>query len=128
VYGLQGTSKLQTVCAVLSAREITHAVVKSRECLSLRHLLSKIYTACVATLYTEGDERAEELYHSRTDSVNALYVNLQKLLQGRHEKLVLVLDGIDKQKGVNPTTLPALARLGDLVGTIEYRLQCDAEI
>jgi hypothetical protein len=115
VYGLQGTGKLHTVSSVLSARELPHAIVKSRECLSLRHLLSKIHTACIGAVYEEGEEAADEAYEHRTDSVNALSVNLQRLLRGRDRKLVLVLDGVDKQRGLNPTTLPALVRLSDIV-------------
>ncbi len=128
VHGLQGTSKLRTVCSVLATREIIHTVVKSRECLSLRHLLSKIHTACIAVIYEGGNERAEEAFDSRTDSVNALGVNLQRLLQGRDEKLVLVLDGIDKQRGRNPNTLPALARLSDIVCAIATVLRHDADL
>jgi hypothetical protein len=115
VYGLQGTGKLHTVSSVLSAREFPHATVKSQECHSLRHLLSKIHTACIGAVYEEGDGAADEAYERRTDSVNSLNVNLQRLLQGRDRKLVLVLDGIDKQRGLNPNTLPALARLSDIV-------------
>lgn len=33
-----------------------------------------------------------------------------------HKKLVLVFDGIDRQKDAPPTLLPALARLGEIVG------------
>ena len=42
-------------------------------------------------------------------------MNLERLVLGRDEKLVVVLDGIDKQRGLNPHTLPALARLSDIV-------------
>lgn len=55
------------------------------------------------------------MYGSRTDSVNALGVNLQRLFQDQDEKLVLVLVGIDKQRGLNHNTLSALARLSDVV-------------
>jgi hypothetical protein len=115
VYGLQDTGKLHTVSSVLSARGFPHAIVKSQECLSLRHLLSKIHTACIGAVYEEGEEAADDAYERRTDSVNALSVNLQRLLRGRDRKLVLVLDGIDKQRGLNAIILPALARLSDIV-------------
>ncbi|ERF76645.1 hypothetical protein EPUS_04465 [Endocarpon pusillum Z07020] len=115
VYGLQGTGRLHTVCAVLSARKINHAVVRSRECLSLRHLLSKIHTACIDAVYHGGDKGAEDAYERRTESVNALCVSLQRLLQGRDDKLVVVLEGIDHQRGLSPNTLPALARLTEIV-------------
>ncbi|KAF7503787.1 hypothetical protein GJ744_003279 [Endocarpon pusillum] len=115
VYGIQGTGRLHTVCAVLSARKINHAVVRSRECLSLRHLLCKIHTACINALYQGGDKSAKEAYERRTESVNALCVSLQRLLQGRDDKLVVVLEGIDKQRGLGANTLPALARLTEIV-------------
>lgn len=121
VYGLQGTGKLLTVRSVLEARQNTHAVVKSRECLSLRHLLSKIYTACVTAVCQGEDDGAEEAYNSRSETVNALCVNLQRLLQGKGKDVVLVLEGLDKQRGLNPNTLPALARLSDIVCTMADR-------
>ncbi len=127
VHGFQGTGKLTTVLSVLAARQLTHAVIKSRECLSLRHLLSKILAACLATIYPVEDEGAESDYESRCESVNALGMHLQRLLQGRHEKLVIVLDGIDKQRGLHPHTLPALARLSDIVSVLEELESCSAE-
>jgi origin recognition complex subunit 5 len=105
----------------LSARRITHAVVKSRECLSLRHLLSNIYHACLFAT-NPGEDDAANARGSRCDSVNALSANLQELLHEREEKVVLVLDGIDKQRGLYPSILPALARLGDIACAAAYHL------
>ena len=53
--------------------------------------------------------------YNRVDSLNGLAVSLQKILQDFDQKLVLVLDGIDRQRGSSATLLPALARLGDTV-------------
>jgi origin recognition complex subunit 5 len=53
--------------------------------------------------------------YDRVDSLNGLTVGLQKLFQNYDQKLVLVLDGIDRQRGASPTLLPALTRLGDAV-------------
>lgn len=80
--------------------------------------MSKIHVACIDAIHCGGTEGADLAYESRTDSVNALSVNLQRLLQGHHEKLILVLDGIDRQRGLNNNTLPALARLSDVVCSI----------
>lgn len=66
-------------------------------------------------VYHGGDENAKDVYEKQTESVNALCVKLQRLLQGRVKKLVLVLEGIDKQRGLNPNTLPAVARLSEIV-------------
>ena len=115
-YGLEETDKLKCIVSVLEARNRTHALVKCQDCLSQRHLLSKIYASCVVAL---GEaERIEE--YGKIDTLNSLVVNLQKLFEktakdGQYEKLVLVLDAIDEQRGGSATLLPALARLPDLM-------------
>lgn len=64
----------------------------------------------------KGTGQAEVLEQcDRVDSLNGLAVGLQRLLQDYKQKLVLVLDGIDRQRGASSTMLPALARLGDAV-------------
>lgn len=145
IYGLQGTGKLHTLSSVLRARGLRFVVVRSRECVSLRHFLERVWAGCVGAVCSEGrgdggedgdgegggGEGAGEHYERRSDSVNALTVNLQRLLQGRwgeeggigkgsgsgsgRGRLVLVLDGVDRQRGMGLNTLPALARLGDVV-------------
>jgi origin recognition complex subunit 5 len=55
--------------------------------------------------------------YARTDSLSVLVVHLQKLLEGRAGKFVLVFDGIDKQREAPPTLLPALARIGEIVSS-----------
>ena len=111
VYGLEATGKNAAVERVLYARQIPSATVKCTDCLSLRHLVSKIFVACVKAT---GRLEALEQY-DRVDSLNGLAVSLQKLFQNYDQKLVLVLDGIDRQRGGSATLLPALARLGDAV-------------
>ena len=44
-------------------------------------------------------------------------VELQRLLEGRG-KHILVFDGIDRQREVAPTLLPAIARLGETVSLL----------
>jgi len=59
----------------------------------------------------------------RTENLSALLVHLQRLLNegsgsginGQTSKLVLVFDGIDKQRDAPPTLIPALARLSEIV-------------
>jgi origin recognition complex subunit 5 len=61
-----------------------------------------------------GETQTVEQYE-KIDSINALVSGLQRLWRGREERFVLVLDGIDKQRGASSTLLPALARVGDVV-------------
>ena len=93
-------------------------IIKCRECLSQRHLLPKIFAAGLRALDAEGE--AEQ--YDRIDSINALVVNLEKLFRKRNERMMVVLDAIDKQRGAGATLLPALARLGDLVGAFRRSL------
>lgn len=88
-------------------------MVRSKDCLSQRHLLSKIFATCVHVL---GRQSQVEQY-DKIDSLNALLGNLRKLFEqaGERERLVLVLEDIDKQKQAGSALLPALARLGDQV-------------
>lgn len=79
-------------------------------------------------MYHGADAGAEDAYERRTESVNALCVNLQRLLHGRAEKLVLVLEGIDKQRGRNLNTLPALSRLSEIVHAKVTRQKRNANV
>lgn len=92
-------------------RSLTYAIVKGRECLSQRHLLGKIFAACIQAL---GQQEGLE-YYDKVDSLNALSANLQRLFKKTHQNLVLVLDAFDEVKGAGSTMLPALGRLGDMV-------------
>jgi len=104
---------LAVVNSVLKARNLNSVVLRSKDCLSQRHLLSKIFATCVHAL---GQQSQIEQY-DRVDGLNALLGNLRKLFEraGDGERLVLVLEDIDKQKQPGLTLLPALARLGDQV-------------
>jgi origin recognition complex subunit 5 len=115
-YGLEGTGKLKCITSVLEARARTHAVVKCADCLSQRHLLSKIFAACIVAL---GEAEHVEKY-GKIDKLNSLVVNLQRLFEstadgGQFRKLVLVLNGIDEQRGGTATLLPMLGRLPGLM-------------
>lgn len=111
VYGLECTGKNAAVGAVLCDRQIPSATVRCADCLSVRHLSAKIYVSCVKAV-----RQLEALdQHDRVESLNGLVVGLQKLLGNYGQRLVLVLDGIDRQRGATPTMLPVMARLGDTV-------------
>ena len=135
--GLDQSSKLQVITSCLAVRNFRSAIIKVRDCLSQRHLLSKIFAACVDALArqdevdrgTDNDgvdvqQLIEEGRYDRVDGINALVNNLRRLfeldarksgMEAPRTKLVLILDGIDRLRGASTTLLPALARLGDLV-------------
>ncbi|KIW79687.1 hypothetical protein Z517_06301 [Fonsecaea pedrosoi CBS 271.37] len=125
-YGLESTSKTTAIVEVLRWREIPHGIVKSRECLSQRHLLSKIFAVCVAALGREqgqGQENQTGQQFDRTDSINALVGNLRRLFErvvvdsksNQKNKFVAVIEDADALRQPGPTLLPALARLGDVI-------------
>jgi len=114
-YGTEDTYKLETIEAALKAQEVEYVVVHCQECLNQRHLLSKIFARCV----TIHEQEEDLVRHDRVDGINALASNLRRLFQRRTKQLVMVVVGVDQQRGATPTLFPALARLGDLVQTIK---------
>ena len=50
----------------------------------------------------------------RCESISAFVVQLQHMI-ARCGKVILVFDGIDRQRDAAPTLLPAIARLGEVV-------------
>ncbi|KIW46082.1 uncharacterized protein PV06_01773 [Exophiala oligosperma] len=110
--GLENTSKTEIILNILEKANVQHALIRGRECLTQRHLLSKIFAACIAGL--EQESHLEQ--YDRVDSINALLGNLRRLSErDRERKFVVVIEAIDKLKQAGPTLLPALARLGDQV-------------
>ncbi len=107
---------LEVITVVLEARQICHTVVRCRESLSQRHLLSKIFAACLTAL----DLEAEAGQYDRLDSINALAVNLEKVCRKQAKRIVLVLDELEEPRGAVPTLFPSLARLGHLVYAIRF--------
>lgn len=116
-YGPEDAAKLDTIRYVLNDQGLGNVTVNCRECLSQRHLLTKIFGQCVEALGLQ--ELLEDTRFDRIDSINALVGNLKKLLTGRQKKLVLVLEGADQQRGATATLFPAIARLSDVVGAIK---------
>lgn len=113
-HGLTATGKSSLVRSYLSLSGLPHSIIDSRECITGRHLLERTITSCLDALDEYDDVQLDRKPYSRTENLNALVTNLQRLLEGRG-KFVLVLDGIDKQREAPPTLLPALARFGETV-------------
>lgn len=108
--------------------------MRSTECITGRHLLTKILWATLEALGRKAEW--EGFGKGRCEHVSALAVLLGSLLdgsarrgeedqgegQGGEDRFVLVLDGVDRQREAPGTLLPALARLGDMVSSILFVL------
>ncbi|KAF9886653.1 hypothetical protein FE257_011293 [Aspergillus nanangensis] len=118
VHGISATCKSTIVRAVLSALNLPHGIVRSPECITGRHLLTKILWA---TLEALGKQHEWERFgKGRCEHVSSLAVLLAECLgvtagEEPVEKFVLVLDGIDKQREAPQTLLAALTRLGEVI-------------
>lgn len=115
--GISATCKTTILRAVLSTIGVPHAYVRSSECITGRHLLTKILWNTLAALGQK--EEWEKAGKGRCEHVSGLAVLLEECLQmrpqGRTDKFVLVLDEIDRQREAPATLLAALARLGEIV-------------
>ncbi|KAL8687470.1 MAG: hypothetical protein Q9218_006362 [Villophora microphyllina] len=109
LHGPEATGKTLTINALLQAIETPSAHVRSKECITTRHLLERTLSEIQTAL---GD--AARPIDGRCESISAFVVQLQRLLEGQ-QKFVLVFDNIDRQREAAPTLLPALARLGEIV-------------
>ncbi|KAH9843437.1 Origin recognition complex subunit 5 [Teratosphaeria destructans] len=114
VYGPSATGKTAVTRAYLEASGLKFAFINCSECVTGRHLLEK--TVAEVHRVLQEDKGTPE-YMGRCENMAALTVHLQRLLE-KQSKLVLVLDGIDKQREAPPTLLPALARLGEIIPTL----------
>ena len=103
-----------TIKAILEGLGTFHAIVRSQECITSRHLLERAFKACIDAVKKHDDALPSEALEAKCENVSALAVQLQRLLEGR-EKFVLVFDGIDHQREAPPTLLPALGRMGEMV-------------
>lgn len=117
MHGVSATCKTTIIRGVLSTLEVPHAFVRSSECITARHLLTKILWN---TLEALGQKDEWEKYgKGRCEHVSTLAVLLEECLAARAEgqrgKFVLVLDEIDRQREAPQTLLSALARLGEIV-------------
>ena len=121
VHGLEATGKSTVVMSLLDAVGVPHAVIKSQECITARHLLERTVSSCEDALAAKAAADGEQMSRQglgRCESLSVLAVHLQKLLEGR-SNFVLVFDGIDRQREAPPTLLQGLARLGDFVSLID---------
>ncbi|OBT94363.1 hypothetical protein VE01_07696 [Pseudogymnoascus verrucosus] len=118
VYGLAATGKSAVISGVLDALStgdaageegaLRYAIVRSKECITGRHLLER--TVCAVAAAVDWEEGA-----GRCENLAQLAVLLGKMLEGREGRFVLVFDGVDKQRDAPPTLVPALARLGEVI-------------
>ncbi|KAJ5336719.1 hypothetical protein MYU51_005811 [Penicillium brevicompactum] len=120
INGISATCKSTILRAVLSTIQVPHAFVRSSECITGRHLLTKILWN---TLEAVGlKEEWEKAGKGRCDHVSGLSVLLEECLQpqpnAQGRKFVLVLDEIDRQREASPTLLSALARLGEIIPSL----------
>ena len=113
LHGAEATGKTLTVKAVLQSLHTPSTTIQSKECITTRYMLERtlasVQTALerdVSSTVISGDGKCE--------SISVFVFQLQRLLEGR-ERFILVFDGIDCQREAEPTLLPAIARLGELV-------------
>ncbi|MCJ1224201.1 hypothetical protein MMC12_000845 [Toensbergia leucococca] len=114
LYGLEATGKSLVTNAIIRSFKTPFAIQKSQECITARHLLERALAAVEATLSTENDNETKKKIDGRCESISAFVVHLRLLLEGRR-KFILVFDGIDRQREIFPTLLPAIARLGEII-------------
>ncbi|KAJ0421941.1 origin recognition complex subunit 5 C-terminus-domain-containing protein [Aspergillus carlsbadensis] len=124
VHGISATCKSTIVTNVLSTLQVPHAIVRSPECITGRHLLTKILWAILDALGRRDEW--ERFGKGRCEHVSSLTVLLGECLASTPgkpvEKFILVLDGIDKQREAPPTLLSALARLGEVIPSLSVVL------
>ncbi|KAL8776215.1 MAG: hypothetical protein Q9213_008351, partial [Squamulea squamosa] len=108
LYGTEATGKSLAINALLQAIDTPSALVRSKECITTRHLLERTLSEVQDTL----KETAPSV-DGRCESISAFVVQLQRLLE-RQKKFILVFDNIDRQREAAPTLVPALARLSEL--------------
>ena len=111
VFGPEETAKSSVVADVLTTFSVRHTIINCSETISQRHLLHKTLQSCIQV--AAGDTILS--FDQRCEHLNTLAVRLQLILEGQEEGLVLVFDGIDKQREAGMTLLPSLARLGEMI-------------
>lgn len=72
---------------------------------------------CLDALDEINNEKIDRRPYARTENLNSLVINLQRMVEEHQDKFVLVFDGIDGQREAPPTLIPALARFGEMVCT-----------
>ncbi|KKA22193.1 Origin recognition complex subunit Orc5 [Rasamsonia emersonii CBS 393.64] len=124
LYGISATCKSTITRAVLSALRVPHAIIRCAECITGRHLLTKILLETLSAVGLEDEW--ERFGKGKCEHVSTLAVLLADALAPtsgkRVEKFVLVLDGIDKQREAPQMLLSALARLGEVIPVLSVVL------
>lgn len=96
-----------------------YAVVKVAECITARHLLTRIVSSTIAALRATGTVDEEWIHvanNAKCDHISSLPGILGELLaKAGCEKFVLVLDGVDSLREGGQMLLAALARIGEIV-------------
>lgn len=134
LHGLEATGKSSIVEALLGGlssqksngltnghsthyeSHLSYAIIRSAECIGGRHLLEQTIGEVAQAL---GIKEAV----SRCENLAQLTVETGRMVESWLEtnssrRLVLVFDGIDRQRDAPPTLLPALARMGEIVCTV----------
>ncbi len=114
VHGPDAAGKSAIVREYLQSSGLSHAIVNCRECITGRHLLEQTISKCLDALDAYSDTNFDTSRYVRCESLSALAVQLQALLENRG-RFALVLDGVDKQREAPPTLFAALARFGEMV-------------
>jgi origin recognition complex subunit 5 len=136
LYGLEATGKSSVIKAVLEALTALPAstapnghsedstaedilqftIVKCAECITGRHLLEQTVGAVAKAVgWTGTMGRCENLAQCVIELGRLLNDQVPNSTSSVKRRFVLVFDGIDNQREPQPTLLPALARLGELV-------------
>ncbi|MCJ1382573.1 hypothetical protein MMC17_005686 [Xylographa soralifera] len=117
LHGLEATGKSLTAKVILNSLLVPFAIVRSKECITARHLLERTIIACKDALGKIDDgEAATHLsnFDGRCESLSSLTVQLERMTT-LQSKFILIFDGIDRQREAPSTLLPALARLGEII-------------
>ncbi|EPE27128.1 P-loop containing nucleoside triphosphate hydrolase [Glarea lozoyensis ATCC 20868] len=99
--------------------ELRYAIIKSAECITARHLLEQTIASVAKATEWEGELSA-------CPNVAHLVVEVGKMINKwtdsdddrSRRRLVLVFDGIDHQREITPTFLPALGRMGEIISNL----------
>jgi origin recognition complex subunit 5 len=121
VYGSTATGKSSIINDYLGRVGIPHAIVRSRECVTGRHLLESTVSAVhhASSFDEDGDHPTTKSYNTRCENLGSLAMHMQRLLSQKN-KFIVVFDDIDQQRDAPPTLIPALARLPESVSRSDY--------
>lgn len=76
--------------------------------------MERTVSACLDAIVEETGEGLDRSKYTRCEHASTLVMHLQRLLKDRR-KFVIVFDGIDALREAQPTLMPALARIPEIV-------------